>query len=210
MARGHVLEASVGTGRNAGYLDLRRCGSVTFVDQSKEMVAVAREKFTEAHPGGCPVPVRFCAQSILDRLPGEAGGPGEGYDTVLQTMGLCSTPEPVAMLARLGQLARRDGGRVLLLEHGRSYYGVVNWMLDRAAGAHAVRHGCWWNRDIGQIVAQSGLVVEKMERRHLGTTWWVELRPRRKGDEARGKVDVVIEIGDNVGGNGDEVGGKGG
>lgn len=185
-AHGHVLEASVGTGRNAEYFNLENCRSLTFVDQSAEMVAVAQEKFGATHPG-CAIPVRFCTQSMLSPLPVDVEVKG-GYDTVLQTMGLCSTPEPAAMLKRLGALARRDGGRVLLLEHGRSYYGVVNWMLDRAAGAHAVRHGCWWNRDIGAIVARSGLVVERMERRNLGTTWWVELRPRRKGDEGYGEI----------------------
>jgi len=44
-AAGHVLEVSVGTGRNARYYDLRRCKSITFVDQSPEMVEIARKKF---------------------------------------------------------------------------------------------------------------------------------------------------------------------
>lgn len=44
-AYGDVLEVSVGTGRNMQYYDLQRCRSVTLLDQSKEMVEVAREKF---------------------------------------------------------------------------------------------------------------------------------------------------------------------
>src|SRR5207248_4682223 len=47
-SHGHVLELSVGTGRNAEYLPLsgrNRIASYTAVDKSGPMVAVAREKF---------------------------------------------------------------------------------------------------------------------------------------------------------------------
>lgn len=45
QASGDVLEVSAGTGRNARYYDLKRCRSVTMLDQSAEMVEVARAKF---------------------------------------------------------------------------------------------------------------------------------------------------------------------
>lgn len=44
-AFGDVLEVSVGTGRNASYYDLGKCKSITMVDCSPEMVAIARKKF---------------------------------------------------------------------------------------------------------------------------------------------------------------------
>lgn len=186
LANGHVLETSVGTGRNAAYYDMGKCKSLTFVDQSAPMVRIARDKFYALHPNYRAA--TFCTQSALSPLSSNAtatSGPDDGcYDTIVQTMGLCSTPEPVALLAHLGTLTKPDTGRILLLEHGRSHYGWMNWVLDRAAGAHAVRHGCWWNRDIGRIVADSGLVVERVQRRHLGTLWWVELRPRKSDDAA--------------------------
>lgn len=100
------------------------------------------------------------------------------FDTVLQTMGLCSTPDPVGLLRHLGTITDPTKGRILLLEHGRSYYGWVNKILDNLAAAHANRHGCWWNRDIGRIVEESGLEVVEVKRYHLGTTWRVILRPR--------------------------------
>ncbi|MCJ1464610.1 hypothetical protein MMC07_003223 [Pseudocyphellaria aurata] len=189
-AYGHVLETSVGTGRNAPYYNLKKCASLTFVDQSAPMVRIARDKFYALRPNYRAA--AFYTQSARSPLPSGTGtgtttttsGPGEGYyDTIVQTMGLCSTPEPAALLAHLGTLAKPDTGRILLLEHGRSHYRWVNWVLDRAASAHAVRHGCWWNRDIGQIVADSGLVIEHVERRHLGTFWWLELKPRKSSDD---------------------------
>lgn len=177
-ARGHVLEVSAGTGRNGEWYHEGRCASLTFVDQSGPMLAIARDKFRRQHPAYAAA--RFYAQSALAPLPIQ---PRKGFTTVVQSMGLCSTPDPAGLLAHLGTLTDPDGGRVLLLEHGRGHYAWVNWVLDRTAGRHAERHGCWWNRDIGTIVRQSGLEVVEIKRWHLGTTWWVELRPRGSGEE---------------------------
>ena len=44
-ASGHILEASVGTGRNASFYNLKNSKSITMIDQSKEMMMIAREKF---------------------------------------------------------------------------------------------------------------------------------------------------------------------
>ncbi len=119
------------------------------------------------------------------------------YDTVIQTMGLCSTNDPDGLLRRLGQLVRPgdEGGQILLLEHGRSHYAWLNRILDAGAGEHARRHGCWWNRDVGAIVERSGLQVQRVKRYHFGTTWWVELtsvRGEKKREvEERSKVEEV-------------------
>ncbi|OAX78450.1 hypothetical protein ACJ72_07240 [Emergomyces africanus] len=86
------------------------------------------------------------------------------FDTIIQTMGLCSLPDPVSYLAHLGTLVEPERGEILLLEHGRSHYSWLNKLLDDLAAAHADRHGCWWNRDIGEIVQQSGLEIVESKR----------------------------------------------
>ena len=178
-ARGHVLEASAGTGRNFEYYDLSVtsgrstwCRSLTVVDQSEAMMAIARAKFEKLHPNYHSV--NFRVQSAADPVP----APAEGFDTILQTMGLCSTPDPVGMLRHFGSMLNPDNGQILLLEHGRSHYDWVNRILDNLAPAHADKHGCWWNRDIGKIVEESGLDVVTIRRSNFGTTWWVELKLR--------------------------------
>ena len=218
MARGDVLEVSCGTGRNMDYyqLGLRRgvdkkgkaaiqgCRSVTFVDQSSEMVEIAREKFRKLYPDFKMA--AFRTQDALKAIEGPPSAPSEAvaqpassssgkgadeggggdtrdprqrqqFDTVIQTMGVCSHSDPVSLLAHLGTLTEPKHGRILLLEHGRSYYTWLNNILDNIAPAHADRHGCWWNRDIGDIVRRSGLEVVESKRRHLGTTWQFVLRP---------------------------------
>jgi methyltransferase OMS1, mitochondrial len=46
----------------------------------------------------------------------------------------------------------RPGGQLLLLEHGRSSWDFINALLDRDAPQHYQKWGCWWNRDISQLV----------------------------------------------------------
>ena len=123
--------------------------------------------------------VSFLQQDAAEAIPNR---PKAGFDTVIQTMGLCSTGRPVELLRNLGAMANPDGGQILLLEHGRSHYGWLNRLLDQLAKTRAHEHGCWWNRDIGRIVEDSGLEVVSVRRYHLGTTWWFELRPRRRSN----------------------------
>jgi methyltransferase OMS1 len=197
QARGDVLEVSCGTGRNLPYYDLgeRRgvdehgraavqgCRSVTFVDLSPQMIEVARSKFEKLHPDFKNV--TFRAQDAKDVVPSLAGAKPAYYDTIVQTMGLCSMPDPVATLRHLGSITEPQKGQILLLEHGRSYYAWLNNILDNLAPAHADRHGCWWNRDIGEIVRQSGLEIVEEKRWHLGTTWKYVLRPARESQDAK-------------------------
>lgn len=175
QARGNVLEVSVGTGRNGQYYDLDGVKSLAFVDRSGPMVEIARRKWGLLHPEyeNCS----FHTQPAMDPLPASTV-PKEGFTTIVQTMGVCSTPEPAATLAHLGTLADAVEARILLLEHGRSHYDSVNWILDKSAPKHADKHGCWFNRDVGQILDESGLVIEKLERSQLGTLYDVEARPR--------------------------------
>lgn len=176
-ARGHVLEASVGTGRNAAFYPLTggRIKSVTMVDQSAEMVRVARMNWAKTNAWF--INAMFRIQSVAEPIPYPSNSP-EGYDTVVQTMGVCSTGDPVAVLRNLGRLTKSDG-RILLLEHGRAKYEWMNRVLDTIAPSHAERWGCWFNKDVGAVVRESGLEIVEERRYHFGTTWWFVLKPPR-------------------------------
>lgn len=212
-AYGNVLEVSVGTGRNFELYDLRpydpeedaKFGrsrtriitDLTFNDQSEVMVDRAMSKYLamelrrkedERFSGD----VRFVVgdagvDGVIDR-------PSGGFDTIVQTFGVCSMADPVGFLRKLGQLCRQPGestssklpdeendgkgGRILLLEHGRGHYGWLNDILDSIAKVHATHFGCWWNKDIDQVITDSGLEVERIKRYHGGTTWEIVLRPK--------------------------------
>lgn len=190
---GHVLEVSCGTGRNLSYYDVWKNGhvaSLTFVDLSPQMVDVCKKKWeilmgkklNKLNPS---LIVRFLPASALGAMPLAPTSPKpRKYDTVIQTMGLCSTPSPVDLLANMVQHLDTDNpnSRILLLEHGRSYRQWLNNILDNSAEKHAEIHGCWFNRDIGALVEdaarQTGLEIVTQRRFHLGTTWIFELKPK--------------------------------
>lgn len=176
MASGHVLEVAVGTGRNIPYYNTKKCATVTLLDTSGPMLAVAKRKWIDTHKEYFSR-VFFKQQSAIDSITPPYGAQ-DGYDTVIQTMGLCSTPEPVKLLQNI-EASTNEDGQILLLEHGKSHYDWLNDLLDRTAPAHADEHGCWWNKDIGKIVEESGLEVVNIKRYNFGTTWWLELKPRK-------------------------------
>ncbi|KAI1616091.1 ubiquinone/menaquinone biosynthesis methyltransferase, partial [Exophiala viscosa] len=189
-AYGNVLEVSAGTGRNMEYYNLdsvrtprdKRIRSLVFNDLSEIMVYQAEKKFDELQEEKEQIakfrgPVKFVVGDASDRR--IISRPEGGFDTILQTMGVCSMANPVGFLRRLGQLTdeRDKGGKILLLEHGRSYYNIINRFLDGNAKMHAHRYGCWNNKDIDQVIEDSGLEIESKRRYHFGTTYEYVLRP---------------------------------
>ncbi|KIX99923.1 uncharacterized protein Z520_04560 [Fonsecaea multimorphosa CBS 102226] len=266
-ARGNVLEVSAGTGRNMGLYRLdplvtpedKRVESLVFNDLSEIMLYQAQKKFEESQEKvkdkrRFPGPVQFVVGDAGDK--NLIKRPEGGFDTIIQTMGVCSETNPVAFLRQLGELCRQPGekssgvdmkiiekesqqrleditkrkdrgvseldpeqkrqqeedalvaeyggdlgGKILLLEHGRSYLGFINRVLDNGAKMHADHYGCWWNKDIEQIVKDSGLIVERKRRYHFGTTYEYVLRPRpksRSGDEKTEKTWEKVKGGKNA------------
>jgi methyltransferase OMS1 len=149
----------------------------------KKWVALYAGKEALLKPG---LVVRFLPATALDRLPlaPTAEGPKK-YDTIFQTMGLCSTPDPGQLIANMVEHldTSNPDARIILLEHGRSYRQWLNNILDGSAQKHAELHGCWYNREIGALVSEAaercGLVLVRERRYHLGTTWVVELKPAK-------------------------------
>ena len=153
--------------------------SLVFVDQSAEMVEIAKKKWRLAHPHYAHA--TFLVQDAAEPLPQDVV-PQAGFDTVVQTMGVCSCADPSGVLKRVGGYVRKksdgeEGGKVLLVEHGRSGWKWVNWVLDRAAGRHALVHGCWPNRDVGAVLGAAGLRIESLFKRGFGTVYGVVGRP---------------------------------
>lgn len=168
-ARGRVLEVAAGTGRNLPFY--APDAQLTLTDTSAGMLAQIPAKATAAG--------RSVRESELREMSaGALAFPDETFDTVVDTFGLCSMDDSVAALEEMQRVCKRRGGRVLLLEHGRSHYAWLSRLLDKFAAQHAQRWGCHWNRDILALVAAAGLEVETVHRFHFGTTYYIVARPR--------------------------------
>jgi methyltransferase OMS1 len=92
--------------------------------------------------------------------------------------------DPVAVLQNLAKSVKEETGRIILLEHGKGYFGLLNGMLDKNADHHFQKYGCWWNRDIQGLAEEAaaktpGLEIVKVVRPNwtqMGTLVWVELK----------------------------------
>mmetsp|Transcript_23979 Transcript_23979/g.56612 ORF Transcript_23979/g.56612 Transcript_23979/m.56612 type:complete len:266 (-) Transcript_23979:246-1043(-) len=169
-AQGTVLELAAGTGRNISYYPYC-CDRVLMIDASENMVAKARKKISEL----ANVKTKFaCRVGDSSNL---ADFPDHCFDTVVDTFGLCSYDDPVAVLKEMQRVCKSDG-KILLLEHGRSKtWSFITKYLDNNAERHAKNWGCVWNRDLDKIIEDSGLQKDTLHTWHFGTTYYVVCRP---------------------------------
>lgn len=163
-ARGRVLDVACGTGVNFRYLP--DSVDLVGVDLSPEMVAYARER----------------AEALdLDAEVQEADATDlpfadDAFETVLSSLSTCTFPDPVAVLQEMDRVCAPDG-RILLFEHGRSSVGPVARFQDWWAPRHFEKHGCRWNQEPSDVVAEAGLEPVEVRRSVLGVLTSMVVRP---------------------------------
>jgi methyltransferase OMS1 len=163
-AAGQVLEVAVGTGKSLPYY-LTMC-QLTAVDVSLAMVTRARQR---ADKRGLHVHFQVMDAAHL-------GFPDQHFDTVVDTLALCTFPDPVAVLRAMARVCRPQG-HILLLEHGRSDRAWLGRWQDRRAERHARYLGCYWNREPLELVRQAGLRLLTAERHFFGIFHLLEAAP---------------------------------
>lgn len=164
---GDVLEVACGTGRNIPYLNLEQLDSITFLDSSANMVEETQKKFRSKFPGFKKVAFAVGKAEDMVLL---ASDDSVRYDTIVEAFGVCSHEDPVEALKNMAKLLR-PGGRIVLLEHGRSTWELMNNHLDFRAEKRAKTWACRWNLDIGELVDDAGLDITYEKRVNMGTTW---------------------------------------
>jgi methyltransferase OMS1, mitochondrial len=170
-AKGTVLEVGAGTGRNLKFYPTT-VDRVLLMDSSDQMLMQARRKIREV---SYEKPKFACLEGDSSKLEFA----DNTFDTVVDTFGLCSYDDPNAVLKEMSRVCKPDG-RLLLLEHGRSktWDWITNY-LDKHAERHAKNWGCIWNRDIQDLLEQSGLESEAFHTWHFGTTYYLVCKPNK-------------------------------
>ena len=132
-ARGDVLEVGAGTGRNLGYYPGKSTvDKVILTDSSEKMLLKVKEKLSNMSKN---------ERGRYEVMEADAANlhtfADNSFDTIVDTFGLCSFDDPVAVLKELQRVCKPDG-KILLLEHGRSksYLGLSDY-LDKHAERHA-------------------------------------------------------------------------
>lgn len=167
-AQGHVLEVAAGTGRNLAFYP--STSQVILTDFSREMLDQVSKTQQQ----------RLASCELHEMVAGDLAFQDDNFDTVVDTFGLCSMDDSVQTLREMQRVCKKDGGRILLLEHGRSSYTWLSGILDKFADLHAQKWGCHWNRDILTLVELAGLEVETVHRFHFGTTYYIVAKPGRE------------------------------
>ena len=151
-AKGTVLEVGAGTGRNIPYYKHPNVQRVVLVDSCYEMLEQARDKVMMMRTKNKKGPHYAFVQADsaqLDQLPDHA------FDTVIDTFGLCSYDDPVAVIREMIRKCKRkdENGVLIFIEHGRSKsWNFITRHLDKHAEQHAANWGCVWNRDLDDIL----------------------------------------------------------
>ncbi len=154
-ATGDVLEVGIGSGASLSYYP-PGC-RITGVDLSPVSLEHARRRAAEM---GLDITL---LEGDAQALPFE----DSSFDTCVSQLSLCTIPDPLAALRELRRVCRPDG-QVLLMEHTTSTWPplvpichLVSPLLTRTAGCHP-------NRPMEELVRQSGLQLESIERRAAG------------------------------------------
>ncbi|RMX69188.1 hypothetical protein DD238_005947 [Peronospora effusa] len=164
-AKGYVLEVAAGTGRNLFFYP--ETSRVILTDLSRGMLNQV-SKMQQQRLTSCELRVMSAHELEF---------PDNHFDTVVDTFGLCSMDDSLQTLREMQRVCKKDGGHILLLEHGQSSYTWLSSILEKFADLHAQKWGCHWNRDILKLVDEAGLEVETVHRFHFGTTYYIVAKP---------------------------------
>ena len=153
LASGEVLEIGFGTG-----LNLRHYPStitrLSIVDPATLLPAKVTRRMAAV-----PYPIQTIHVTAED-LP----FPDQQFETVVSTWTLCTIPDPVLALHEVGRVLK-PGGRFLFLEHGRSDDRTIAAWQDRLNPIqNVIGCGCHLNRQIDQLITQSGLTIAHLDR----------------------------------------------
>ena len=152
---GRVLEIGVGTGKN---LPHHPDGSrMVAVDISPRMLSRAAAKAQRLGRN-----LDFVLADA-QRLPFRDGV----FDGAAATFVFCSVPDPVTGLQEVKRVVRPEG-RVDLLEHVRSRFGVAGWVMDRLNPLVVRMMGANINRDTVGNVGRAGIDIGEVESRGFG------------------------------------------
>jgi len=162
-ARGKILEVGVGTGRNIKYYPLS-C-ELTATDLSQEMLNLAVKRAQKSK--------REITLEIMDTE--NLSFPDNSFDTVIETLCLCTYTNPAKALSELSRVCKPKG-RILLLEHGISRYQWLAKLQDARAEVHAKALGCYWNRNPKALVNEAGIEIISENRKFLGLFYLLECR----------------------------------
>ena len=143
---GRVLEVGVGTGTNMAYHPPE--AAVVAIDLSPKLLARAANK---ARKNAKPVELGLMDAQRLAFA-------DDAFDCAATSFVFCSVPDPIAGLSEVRRVLK-PGGRLILLEHVRSGWRPLGWLMDLLNPLMVRLSGANINRDTVANVERAGFQV---------------------------------------------------
>jgi SAM-dependent methyltransferase len=167
-ATGSVLDVACGYGLNFAYLP--NATGISGVDFSPVMLAMAHDHVRAL---GVRVNLSEGDAEALDF-------PDDTFDTVISALSTCSFLHPITALQEMRRVCK-PGGRILLVEHGRSNWEWLGRYQDRQVPSMLQQAGCHWNQEPEALVREAGLNILQAQRALLGVFHSIEASPAKSG-----------------------------
>ncbi len=152
-ASGRVLELGAGTGLNLPYYP-DEIDDLTLTEPAAPMIPKLERRLSRANREGRVLP------ATAEELPFE----DDSFDTVVSTLVLCTVDDPRRAIDETARVLK-PGGKLLFLEHVRAdTRRLARWQDRLHRPWHAFAAGCHANRPTVDLLQESPLQVEAVER----------------------------------------------
>ena len=153
QASGSVLELGAGTGLNLPYYP-DEIDQLTLTEPAAPMLPKLERRLRKAGRDGQVV------VATAEELPFD----DDSFDTVVSTLVLCTVDDPRRAIDETARVLR-PGGKLLFLEHVRAdTRRLARWQDRLHRPWHAFAAGCHANRPTVELLRESPLSVEAVER----------------------------------------------
>ena len=161
LCKGIVLEIGSGSGLNFPYYKTSKVKKIFALEPDKEMIELARQETKKSS-----IEITFL-QEYAERISLK----DNSVDTILLTYSLCTIPDPISALKEMKRVLRSNGCLVYC-EHGMAPESSIRKWQNRLNPINSYfSGGCNLNRNITQLITESGFKIQKSETMYLpGTT----------------------------------------
>ena len=160
LVEGKVLEVGVGSGLNLPFYDKSKIDELWGLDPSEELSDMARKVADREN-----IVVNFIS-SGAEEIP----LPDSYFDSVLITYTMCTIPEVARANKEIKRVLKR-GGKLIFCEHGIAPdENIIKWQSRINPIWGKIAGGCNINRNIPQIIEESGFKIEQIEEMYLPST----------------------------------------
>ena len=159
-ASGNVLEIGIGSGLNLPFYEKSKINNLYGIDPSSELCAMAKKTASDNE----------IDVNLLINGAEEIELPKDSIDTVVMTYTLCTIPNPTDALKEIKRVMKVDA-KMLFCEHGTAPdKNIIKWQNRINPIWGKLFGGCNINRDIPNILKESGFKINTLDQMYLPST----------------------------------------